>query len=565
MNIPRIEHDRFRHSFPYPPTREAYQQIADFLATLNVTLTVIWSVNPVERRLILVAYSGGDLSRMIRVIPWDSSLTGLATDSRRTERIRDVRHGMPPRSFFLPELIDKYGLGPMVSVPILNRGNPHQVLFVLDLFPAKSWTQEDEDRLAIFLAETPPGEYIELCLQQECLRASNRMIYSANTQADGARSFRSMCRLLARTISDRVACSSTAVFVESADGGSLDMLGFWGEIQEMVSSYDMFERAARQSWERNREFLVAPAQSNKVGAEEMTAAVVPLRDAPGFSRGTIVAFCPDRKRRSYSFSYEDIAVIESLGNAFATRLEILLTERRRETTMARLTHEMRVPITAFHAAIERIQEETKLRGWEFEHDYIGDLAVYAETMQRNVREMRLVQQDIKHTKTKFQLTLFEKSILRPACRFAEPQLEERGFDPKRIVVNPLHSIPALYLDRVLMTQVVFNLIENGIKFAKEDPGEFRIVVSAAIDGKYYEISFRDWGVGVPKGFDERIFQEGTRGPSAWQHDVLGDGLGLYVARQFTRLHGGDLEYRRHEEFTEFVIRFPRLLKDEPFG
>jgi signal transduction histidine kinase len=118
-----------------------------------------------------------------------------------------------------------------------------------------------------------------------------------------------------------------------------------------------------------------------------------------------------------------------------------------------------------------------------------------------------------------------------------------------------------------MTQVVFNLIENAIKFARHDPDEFQIVIAGAIveEGKYYELSFRDWGVGVPIGFDDRIFQEGTRGPSAWQHDVLGDGLGLYVARQFTRLNGGELEYRRHDDFTEFVIRFPRSLKDEPFG
>jgi len=456
----------------------------------------------------------------------------------------------------------------MISVPVRNRSNPHQVLFVVNVFPNDG---EFAHETCIDEFRTIAGQYIESCLQQECLRAANRMSYVVNAQ--GTSSFRSTSMLLAETIGRMTDNEFSAVFIETPpDASDLEMLGFLGDHKQLIPYYEPFEEKARLVWKKNRELLVTPNWAPDSDAQEVSAAIVPLRDAFGFARGAILAFDPRGVRR---FTYEDIAVMESLGSAFVTRLQVLLAERRKEATMARLTHEMRVPITAFRAAIEQIRDEISIHnsqfendseeeqfGFQFEHAYLDDLDIYAETMLRNVREMRLIQQDIKLTKLRFEKTFFEKSIIRPAVRFAQPQIDDRGFRTGNIFIYDVASVlPPLLVDKGVMTQVVSNLIENGIKFAKEAPAEFRIQIEAreSDDKAYYEILFKDWGVGVTEGFEKRIFQEGTRGPGAWIHDVLGDGLGLFVARQFAQLHGGDVVFRRNPKWTEFVLRLPKTL------
>ena len=551
----------FRPRFPFPTTAEAYDELAQYLYdSLNVRHVNIWSLNPVERQLILTASAGADLSKEVAVIDCEKSLSGWATDSLTVRTIDDITRPPQGRHFHHPDLIEKLGLRKMLSVPVRNRSSPHQVLFVINVFPGDGWDFGDQKKLEIF--RTTAGEYVESCLRQECLRAGNRMNYEVNTQQSN--SFRSMCLLLAKIVSQKTGHSSSAVFVETMpDGADLEMLGFAGDHRQLVSLYEFLEERSLNAWKNNREQLVMPHSKRGSDAQCVSAAIVPLRDAAGFCRGTMLVFDPLGKRH---YTYENIAVMESLGTTFTTRLQMLLADRRKETTMARLSHEMRVPITAFRAAIEQIKTEMNERHIEFEHEYLEDLDIYAETMQRNVREMQLIQQDIKHTNTRFEKTYFERSIVRPAVRFAQPQLEDRGFNVGDIIIHPIADVlPPIYIDRGLMTQVVSNLLENGVKFAKNDPKKFKIEIRAGSsdDDKYLEIYFRDWGVGVPEGFDDRIFQEGTRGPGAGIHDVLGDGLGLYVARQFARLHGGDVVFRRNPVFTEFVIKLPRVLRHPP--
>ena len=55
-----------------------------------------------------------------------------------------------------------------------------------------------------------------------------------------------------------------------------------------------------------------------------------------------------------------------------------------------------------------------------------------------------------------------------------------------------------------------------------------------------EISVRDSGIGIPSGEQRRIFEKFVRGSAARDNDIRGTGIGLAMARQIVRAHGGDI-------------------------
>ena len=74
--------------------------------------------------------------------------------------------------------------------------------------------------------------------------------------------------------------------------------------------------------------------------------------------------------------------------------------------------------------------------------------------------------------------------------------------------------------------------------------------------------FRDKGIGIPPGMEERIFLEGVRGPNATQYDAPGDGIGLFIVREILKAHGATIRAGKSadkEYQTEFVIFLPTAL------
>lgn len=85
-------------------------------------------------------------------------------------------------------------------------------------------------------------------------------------------------------------------------------------------------------------------------------------------------------------------------------------------------------------------------------------------------------------------------------------------------------------------QVVMNLTENAIKYT--DQGE--VAVSVTHSPKEIVISVRDTGRGIAPGGREAIFKKFTRGKEAIK-DSKGTGLGLYIAQEFVKAHGGRID------------------------
>ncbi|HEV8423022.1 MAG TPA: HAMP domain-containing sensor histidine kinase, partial [Chthoniobacterales bacterium] len=104
--------------------------------------------------------------------------------------------------------------------------------------------------------------------------------------------------------------------------------------------------------------------------------------------------------------------------------------------------------------------------------------------------------------------------------------------------------------------VVQNLLDNARKYNRREGGVIRIV--ARPNGSQVELRVANTGLGIPRDAQPYIFERFHRAGAS--EDVPGHGLGLNLARELVRLHGGELRLvRSNAEWTEFsaTFRIPR--------
>ena len=103
--------------------------------------------------------------------------------------------------------------------------------------------------------------------------------------------------------------------------------------------------------------------------------------------------------------------------------------------------------------------------------------------------------------------------------------------------------------------MILNLISNAEKYggdAKEI--EIRVEITAALMA---HVMILDRGAGVPRGSEEKIFENFYRAHDSLASGIQGSGLGLTLARQMARAHGGDVVYQPREGGGRcFSLRLP---------
>ena len=110
----------------------------------------------------------------------------------------------------------------------------------------------------------------------------------------------------------------------------------------------------------------------------------------------------------------------------------------------------------------------------------------------------------------------------------------------------------MYVDAVLFTQLVVNLLENA---AKHTPDGTRVRVTASSSHGDVALVVEDDGPGLPPGDPDKLFAKFQRGRS--EGDVPGAGLGLAICRAIVEAHGGRITAaNRDGGGARFVVSVP---------
>ena len=113
------------------------------------------------------------------------------------------------------------------------------------------------------------------------------------------------------------------------------------------------------------------------------------------------------------------------------------------------------------------------------------------------------------------------------------------------------------VDEMQFTNVIFNLLDNALKYMKEDVEPRLEIVTSDLPGKRLEIRIADNGIGIKREDAKHIFEKFYRVSTGNRHDVKGFGLGLAYVKKMITAFGGSISVE--SEFGEgsvFIITLP---------
>lgn len=130
---------------------------------------------------------------------------------------------------------------------------------------------------------------------------------------------------------------------------------------------------------------------------------------------------------------------------------------------------------------------------------------------------------------------------------------ERAFAEHRITVSLDDNLPLVNIDSVLMERVIYNLLENTVKYT---PTGSAVEIGANVRDKVIEVWVDDNGPGLPAGREEAVFKKFERGSP--EGATRGVGLGLAICRAIVEAHGGEIHAEnRPQGGARFVFTLPR--------
>ncbi len=208
-------------------------------------------------------------------------------------------------------------------------------------------------------------------------------------------------------------------------------------------------------------------------------------------------------------------------------------------------HQLRTPLTATNWALEGLHDET-LTDSQKELVDTGKAAI--ENALRTVNSLLDVSK-IEEGKFGYSFeTVPLVSYLDELLKEVYPLAKESGI--KLYFDRPAQDV-SVVIDKEKMRMVVLNLLDNALKYNIEN-GEITVRIGEGQEG-FVTISIEDTGIGIPQDQIDKLFGKFFRAENAMRAVADGTGLGLYIARNIVRGHGGDIsvisELKRGSIFT----------------
>lgn len=206
-------------------------------------------------------------------------------------------------------------------------------------------------------------------------------------------------------------------------------------------------------------------------------------------------------------------------------------DERKSEFISMASHELKTPVTSMNLFIEVLEKRLAGISDERVKKSIASLKEQANRLKDLVSDLLDISR-IETGKLRFHYETFriDESI--------EEMIESLAVTIQRHKIQLLQKEPlTVYGDRHRMHQVLINLIINAIKYS---PQEEKINVKVVRDNTNALVSVKDFGIGIAKKDQQRIFERLYQGTNAEEKTFPGLGMGLYISKEIITRHGGDI-------------------------
>jgi len=227
--------------------------------------------------------------------------------------------------------------------------------------------------------------------------------------------------------------------------------------------------------------------------------------------------------------------------------------RQKTDFVSNVSHELKTPLTSIRMFSEllaegRVTDATKQRS------YLNIITAEAARLTRLINNVldfsRMESGEKKYNIQPCDLT----EVVRSTAETFRPHLEANGFKFDCELPEAKISVRG---DADALSQIIVNLLSNAEKYSN---GGKEITLQLAQKQSplpHVEMKVLDRGPGVPRGSEEKVFEKFYRAHDSLGSGIQGSGLGLTIARQIARAHGGDVVYEpRDGGGSCFVLRLP---------
>ncbi len=234
-------------------------------------------------------------------------------------------------------------------------------------------------------------------------------------------------------------------------------------------------------------------------------------------------------------------------NSLQTRMKAL--DDSRTEFVANVSHELKTPLASVKVLADSLLAQQDVPA-ELYHEFMVDIAEEVEREDKIINDLLAL---VKLNKSVATLNISVVDIgalaeiilkrLRPIAR--KNNVEVTLISKRQVTAE---------VDEVKMSLILTNLVENAIKYNKEQ-GKVEVTLDA--DHQFFTVEVADTGIGIPEDAMEQIYERFYRVDKSHSKEIGGTGLGLAITKSAIQLHRGSIKVESKEgEGSRFTVKMP---------
>ena len=253
-----------------------------------------------------------------------------------------------------------------------------------------------------------------------------------------------------------------------------------------------------------------------------------------------------------AISVPDYEETEHIVDAFNDVLKRMRTlDKSRQEFVSNVSHELKTPLTSMKVLADSLIMQQEVPN-ELYQEFMVDIAQEIERENKIINDLLTL---VKLDKTDGELNIESvdiNALLELLMKRLRPIARQQNIE----VILESNRLVQANVDEVKMTLALSNLVENAIKYNKQN-GWVRVVLDA--DYQYFTVMVEDSGMGIPEEALERIYERFYRVDKSHSKEIGGNGLGLAITRNIILMHRGTIQVSSVEnEGTTFLVKIPLI-------